>query len=383
MMSLFFHPSRRSLAAFAAGDAFGGRGRVARHLERCSDCRRFVGFAQRLGKAAAALPTPAPSEALLARALADRAAGMRGILPAPLEPAPGTLLGRAIRVAAVIVVATILGVWWSGRGARDEFASANELLLAGFVPQSAEAGQAGRSAGVMTHRLQALTATYQRRFVDSASGRTTDAGKYDLRVAPADPRMWLLTSSWREIEGLEDMNGAHTWTESVTVADSALQAASRVVHVKPYGRWAGIAIDQRFRHDSVIGQMSLDEDPTRRPIAHDLGAHRERLIASDALGPVFFMGVPLLTGSEFHLSALGWAVVPRDVFLPMHMKVIGSERIETPAGTFDCWKFVISVGRETHYHWVRKSDHLGVRTLRRMSDGRTRELILLREGPTG
>ena len=63
----------------------------------------------------------------------------------------------------------------------------------------------------------------------------------------------------------------------------------------------------------------------------------------------------------------------------MHMKVAGSERIETPAGTFDCWKFVISVGGETHYHWVRKSDNLGVRTTRRMSDGRTRELILFRE----
>jgi hypothetical protein len=352
---------------------------VARHLERCSECRQFVGFTRRFEKAVAAVPTPAPSEELLSRALTARAAGARAILPAPIGPARDTLLARAGRIFAVSVVVAILAVWWSGRGVRADFASANELLLAGFAPKSAEARQASRTAGAMTHRLRPLAVTYQRRFIDSASGRITDAGKFDLRVAPAESKMWLLTSAWREIAGRNDMSNAHTWTESVTVADSALAPASRVVHVKPYRRWAGIFINQTFRNDSIVGQMSLDEDPTRRPIARDLRAQRDRLIASDALAPVYFMGVPLLPGAEFDVSALGWAVVPHDVFVPMRMKVTGSERIETPAGSFDCWKFVISVGRETHYHWVRKSDNLGVRTLRHMRDGRTRELILFRE----
>ena len=379
MIPVLFHPSRQNLVAFAAGDEFGRRGRVARHLERCSECRQFVGFTQRFDKAVAILPVPTPNDELLSRALADRAAGARVILPAPIEPARATLFARAIRVVAVIVVAAILGVWWSGRGARGDFTSANQLLLAGFAPASAEAGQAGGSAGAMTHQLHSLAVTYQRRFIDSASGRATDAGKFDLRVAPTESSTWLLTSTWREIAGESDMQGARIWAESVTVAGPALVPASRVVHVKPYRRWAGIYINQRFRNDSVVGQMSLDEDPTRRPIARDLRAKRERLVASDALGPVYFMGVLLMAGAEFDLSTLGWAVVPNDVFVPMRMKVAGSERIETPAGTFDCWKFAITVGGETHYHWVRMSDHLGVRTLRRARDGRTRELILFRE----
>ena len=379
MMPSLFHPSRQSLAAFAAGDELAGRGRVARHLERCSECRQLVGFTLRFEKAVAALPTPAPSEELLSRALADRAAGARIILPAPSEPARGTRLRRSIRAVAVIAVAAILGVWWRSRGARGDFASANELLLAGFVPRSAEAWQGGRAAGAITHRLRPVAVTYQRRFIDSASGRVTDAGKLDLRVTPSASGTWLLTSAWREIEGRNDMSDARTWTESLTVAGAALAPASRVVHVKPYRRWAGIYIHQRFRNDSVVGQMSLDEDPTRRPIARDLRAQHGRLIASDALAPMYFMGVPLATGAEFDVSLLGWAVVPRDVLVPMHMKVVGSDRVETPLGTFDCWKFVISVGRETHYHWVRKSDHLGVRTVRRTTDGRSRELILSHE----
>src|SRR4030095_14436305 len=97
-------------------------------------------------------------------------------------------------------------------------------------------------------------------------------------------------------------------------------------------------IDQRFRNDSVVGQMSLDEDPTRRPIARDLRAEREHLVASDALAPLYFMGVPLVPGAEFDVSILGWAVVAHDVLVPMHMKVAGSERVETPAGALDCWR---------------------------------------------
>jgi hypothetical protein len=381
MIPFLFHPSYASLTAFAAGEKQARRGRVARHLEHCSDCRQFVGFTQRFEKAAATLAAPAASEELLSRALADRAAGARVILPAPIEPARDTLLPRAIPAVAAILVLAILGVWWVSRGVRGDFSSANELLLAGFVPRSAEAWQGARAAGTMTHRLRPISVTYQRRFIDSASGRVTDVGKFDVRVAPATSasEMWLLTSAWREIEGRNDMSDARTWTESLTVAGSTLAPASRVVHVKPYSRWAGIHIDQRFSNDSVVGQMTLDENPTRRPIARDLREQRGHLIASDALAPLYFMGARLAMGAEFDVSILGWAVVPRDVIVPMHMKVVGSERIETPAGTFDCWKFVINVGRETHYHWVRKSDHLGVRTLRRVKDGHTRELLLFRE----
>ena len=80
------------------------------------------------------------------------------------------------------------------------------------------------------------------------------------------------------------------------------------------------------------------------------------------------------------MAILGWAVVPNDFLVRMHMKVEGSERVQTSAGTFDCWKFSIRVGNATHYHWVRKSDHLAVLTRRPMEHGKSRELILVQEG---
>jgi hypothetical protein len=373
----WIHPRRATLTAFALGD-LEHRGRVARHLETCSDCRQFVGFTQRLTISLDA-PIAAAPEALLERALADRSMGARVILPSA-EPAMQAVAGRRLQVAGLIIAAATIAVLAYQRPKGGEFTSGNELLLAGFVPKTAEAGQGGRADGPLTHYLRPLAVTYQRRFVDTVTGSIAPKGEFDVRVTQAALGKWLVTSAWRDIAGNPDMQGARSWVESVTVADTALAPVTRVAHVMPYRKWAGIYINQRFRNDSVVGQMSLDEDPTRRPIARSLRGERDRLIAADPLAPLYFMGVPILPGSEFDVAILGWAVVPTDFLVRMRMKVAGSERIGTPAGTFDCWKFVISVGGETHYHWVRKSDHLAVLTRRWMGDGRMRELILVAEG---
>jgi hypothetical protein len=373
-----FHPSERALVAFASGES-GARASIARHLERCSECRQLVGFTQRLSAASAALPPVVLADDLLARALADRAAGMRVILPAPMEPVRIFDYGRAMRLGAMALAAAAITLWWYDRARVPEVRSVNEILLAGFMPRTAEAWQGG-SVGPLTHKLRNLSVAYQRRFIDSASGRVTKGGVLELEVSRGPGEVtWSVASAWHELTGVEGMQSVRVWAESLAVADSSLLPARRVVHVMPYRRWAGIRIDQRFRNDSVVGQMSLDEDPTRRPIAHDLASVKNRLLASDALATLWFMGVPMVMGAEFDVQMLGWAVIPKDVIMPLRMRVVASERVETPAGAFDCWKLAVAMGRETHFHWVRKSDHLGVLTRRRMPNGATREIILLRE----
>ncbi len=375
-----FHPRQRTLVAFALGN-LERRARVARHLEHCFECRQLVGFTQRLSSAVATSPPPVPDDGILVRALASRARGDRCIVGGPAEmtasfhPGPWLLsAGTVVGVAAIIAFALVSGP------AGGDYRGVNELLLAGLTPRSAEAAQGVTAGGALTHRLRPIATTYRRRIIDRATGLKTEWGLFDVRITPSPAqKAWVITSGWREIENIPDMQKARAWTESVTVADPSLAPIRRIVHVTPYRRWAGIYIDQYFRGDSVIGQMSLDQDPMRRPIARDIRAARGRLIASDALSPFWLMGVPLVRGTAIDGSVLGWAVVPNDVVLGVRMEVIGSERIETPAGTFDCWKLSISVGKDTHYHWVRKTDHLGVLTRRRLEDGNTREIILTRE----
>jgi hypothetical protein len=50
------------------------------------------------------------------------------------------------------------------------------------------------------------------------------------------------------------------------------------------------------------------------------------------------------------------------VFYPVTLRVIGEERITTPAGAFDCWKLSVVAGRQRRVEWVRKSDGLALRS---------------------
>ena len=379
MIPTLFHPSREALTAFAKSDATDRR-RVARHLERCEDCRRFVGFAQRLEKTLGELPAVAINAGVLSRAIADRNAGARVILPLSDDRPRFGRSRTAVRVGSLLAAGLILGVWASQRRRAPEVHGAYELLLAGFVPRAAEAREGTSLALPPRHSLGTVAATFQRRVVDSRTGSTSNAMTLDFRVAPdSTAGLWTVSARWHDIAEPADMQNARVATESLTVNGESLWPTRRLVHLTPFRRWAGIRIDQRFRGDSVVGEMSLDETTTRRPIAHDLRAERRRLLGSDALGIVYFMGVPVAMGAKFDVSVLGWAVVPNDVLVPTQLKVVASESVTTPAGVFDCWKVAITAGAETHHYWIRKTDHLGVMMRRELGDGRVREVVLLRE----
>lgn len=375
-----FHPSRRALMRFASREATGHRSPVARHLTHCARCREFVGFAQRLSKTAASLPGIPPNDDLLLRALEHRRDGMRIILPTP-DVAPSSRRRVTPGVAALVVAAAAVAFTWLNRHSGPDVASVNELVLAGFVPRAAEARSMPRAGTAITHQLVPMSLTYAKRIRAPGAGKTwTPAGELSVRVA-YDGRAdaWLLTSSWSHIDGVVGMENARAWTETLRVAGPRLAPVTRAVDVVPYRRFAGISIRQRYHDDSVVGQMRLAENTTRRPIAGDFASYRDRLMASDLLGPFFFMGVPLASGASFDIGLLGWAVVPNDVILPLQMQVIGADSIDTPMGVCDCLKVAVSFAGRVGYDWLRRRDHLGILTRRELPDGSMREISLVRE----
>jgi hypothetical protein len=172
--------------------------------------------------------------------------------------------------------------------------------------------------------------------------------------------LWLIASSWTGLKGTPEVDNARSASESLYVTQKSLAPVARMVHVTPYRRFPGINIAQRFVGDSVLGEMSLKDMTTRRSIAASVPFSSGGVVPSDGAGPVLLMGVRLSPTWSTKLNLLGWSVVPKDVLHPFSMRVVASERITVPAGTFDCWKMAVTYDGHTRSLWVRKSDQIGV-----------------------
>ena len=98
--------------------------------------------------------------------------------------------------------------------------------------------------------------------------------------------------------------------------------------------------------------------PIARRLRPELGPY-----LTGAFLPLALMTVPVSPTWSASAALLGWAVVPRDVYTPVELRVEGEEQLTVPAGTFDCWRLSIRFGDGAISYWMRKSDGLGVRVL--------------------
>ena len=102
---MILHPHERDLQALAQSIGTTSP-RMLRHLERCSRCRTVVRDYRLMAEAAAEpLEIEAPRD-VLTRALADRAAGHRSILPAA-DPLPRQRRPALTAAAAVLLIAAV------------------------------------------------------------------------------------------------------------------------------------------------------------------------------------------------------------------------------------------------------------------------------------
>src|SRR5205823_4827571 len=145
------------------------------------------------------------------------------------------------------------------------------------------------------------------------------------------PDSFSRVAAWRLVshdEGMRD-NRHQAEVETVYVARNDLRALGRRVHIAPYLRYDRIDIDQRFVADSVRGRMTIASLGIARPIARRLPSVFGPYV-TDAFAPVFLMGVPLHRDWKASASLVGWAVVPRDVFIPLELRVVGEEIVRVP-----------------------------------------------------
>jgi hypothetical protein len=207
----------------------------------------------------------------------------------------------------------------------------------------------------------------------SESRDTLVVAAADVEGTPA----WQVVSSRHEVVASQ----RRTEAETLYVARADLRVLRRAVHESPYRRFARINVVQHFRGDSVTGRMTTDGPSigAGRAIARRLAPELAPYLTG-AFAPAALMAAPLSATWSGSISLLGWAVIPRDVFVPVELRVEGEERITVPAGTFDCWRLSIRFGGQEVTYWVRKSDGLGVRVFDRRDGPATesRETVLTR-----
>ena len=139
---MILHPSFRSLKRFADGDPAAARTRVARHLERCAECRRTVSEIRETRDLLRGATAPAPAAGAWEAIAARVSAGEQVILPAT-EPAAARRLPRGVVRAAAVAALLLAGGAAAVLSTREAAAENSELHLS---PEQPGAGATVRVA---------------------------------------------------------------------------------------------------------------------------------------------------------------------------------------------------------------------------------------------
>ena len=126
---MIMHPSLPRLAAFAAGELDGARRvRAARHLERCTACRRAVSELREARGVLRDATAPAPPAGAWDAIAARVSAGEQVILPAA-EDAPPRRMSRPLLRAAAVAGLLLAGGAAAVLSTREAVAEVSELQL--------------------------------------------------------------------------------------------------------------------------------------------------------------------------------------------------------------------------------------------------------------
>lgn len=149
--------------------------------------------------------------------------------------------------------------------------------------------------------------------------------------------VWLVTESASMPMG--------TMSDESTVSKGTLLLTRRVIRQGP------ATVEVQFADNKATGRMSMNGQD--RPISADLGGvlYADGAGANDAIA-----ALPLADG--YTTTFRNFDIMAQQV-KPRQLKVVGSESVTVPAGTFDAWKVMITPAEgigETTTVWVSKAD---------------------------
>ncbi len=333
---------------------------------------------------------------LISRVIAERGRGQRAILPTDDgKERPRRVAIPLVAAAVALVVAGLALTYVRGTRLEKREASISEprafLGSMIFLPNVASAAEPPTRPEAFKHpvafdgrKLKPVYLEFER-YSTNLAGRRTVAARGSLHVSPASSGAWKVERDWTGISEDGTSQLRHE-VESALVSRRELKLISREIHVMPFLKYSRINVDQRFNGDSISGRMTTEGGDSRgiaRPIGQSL-AEKYAPFITEAIAPVLMRTVVLRPDWSGSFSIVGWAVRKEDVMFPLTLRVIGSERVTVPAGTFDCWKMTITLQGHDIAYWARKSDGVGVLTRdesRRTTEG-VRGIALVSDKPT-
>ncbi|HYL22567.1 MAG TPA: hypothetical protein VEU74_12450, partial [Gemmatimonadales bacterium] len=299
---------------------------------------------------------PEPPPGLLQRILESRAAGVRVALPR---------VGRDFRrwLVGALAAAAVLALVMNTRSANPPPASTENdyqdiARVLSLWPPDAMAQEAGRAPPPRYEPVRGLR-------VGNASGGTwiyQDSSAFDDGTAKYRGRLRVVvrTAEWdrqpawlvsqQQLRVRDSNSGTTDWIRGAADTMYADLETLRPIRYATVG--AQFRLIHRFVWDTVYEALDIG------------GAHpRSWRVHAEIPGPVdaplvlrwrwfdvalLLQALPLGRGWRGSVYTVG--LVGRDparaAIVPLDLRVEGGERIEVPAGTFDCWKIVARDGRE-------------------------------------
>ena len=194
-----------------------------------------------------------------------------------------------------------------------------------------------------TADLHAGTSTYRGRV--NAEGKRTDF--VSTRTIKEQGDAWIVTDTAKQPAG--------DATDETVLAKGSLVLRKRSVVQGP------IKFDYVVKDGKAIGKIQIAAQ--LRPIFLDLGGE---LFADGAGRSAVVATLPLADGYETSFRNL---VLPSKDITTKRLKVVGSERVTVPAGSFNTFKVQITSddGEETTF-WIAKSPRKAVKTMTKTSE---------------
>ncbi len=319
------------------------------------------------------IPAPEPSQHLLERILASRAAGVRVVLPAA---ARGVASSRAVRYAAAAAI--LAGVAWLGwqvvttrSGVESDLPPVWVIGGMPFIPSTAfgqERFLPTRSprypliAQMQPSRVRAGRWAYEGSSVVDRVFTTSQGPPRTIVIAAGNFKgqpVWVVSSSTKMLD--------------TVLVDRATLRPLR--YVSPMRR---SRLVQQYSRDSVDELLYLGPPPKER----------ERTLRGAAVLPDHGVGPMLVSWSPHSLEVLvqalplnrawrgsvysaNWVTMGTRLptFTALDLRVTGTERVTVPAGTFECWRLEEREGDDKSVLWVSKDQGWLVMTRHTFSDG--------------